>query len=54
VSVQRLRDIPGVVGWGGTIADRHVRFVFSTEPVSRLATLGARVSRALASAGAGA
>src|SRR6266545_5268667 len=26
-----------MVGWGGEIADRHVRFVFSNEPVERLA-----------------
>jgi aspartate/methionine/tyrosine aminotransferase len=40
-------------GWGGEIADRHVRFVFSNEPVERLALLGERVRRALASAGGG-
>jgi len=34
-------------GWGGEIADRHVRFVFSNEPVERLALLGDRVHRAL-------
>ncbi len=34
-------------GWGGEIADRHVRFVFSNEPVERLALLGDRVRRAL-------
>lgn len=34
-------------GWGGAIADRHVRFVFSNEPVERLALLGDRVRRAL-------
>jgi aspartate/methionine/tyrosine aminotransferase len=37
-------------GWGGEIADRHVRFVFSNEPVERLALLGGRVRRALAAA----
>ncbi|HKA67777.1 MAG TPA: pyridoxal phosphate-dependent aminotransferase [Actinomycetes bacterium] len=37
-------------GWGGEIADRHVRFVFSNEPVERLALLGARVRAALAAA----
>jgi aspartate/methionine/tyrosine aminotransferase len=36
-------------GWGGEIADRHVRFVFSNEPVERLALLGDRVRAALAS-----
>jgi len=39
-------------GWGGEIADRHVRFVFSNEPIERLALLGDRVRAALASAGA--
>lgn len=38
-------------GWGGAIADRHVRFVFSNEPVERLALLGDRLRRALAAAG---
>jgi aspartate/methionine/tyrosine aminotransferase len=35
-------------GWGAEVADRHVRFVFSNEPVERLALLGERVRRALA------
>jgi aspartate/methionine/tyrosine aminotransferase len=34
-------------GWGGAVAERHVRFVFSNEPVERLALLGDRVRRAL-------
>jgi aspartate/methionine/tyrosine aminotransferase len=34
-------------GWGGDVADRHVRFVFSNEPVERLAMLGERVRAAL-------
>jgi aspartate/methionine/tyrosine aminotransferase len=34
-------------GWGGEVADRYVRFVFSNEPVERLALLGARVRAAL-------
>jgi aspartate/methionine/tyrosine aminotransferase len=38
-------------GWGGEIADRHVRFVFSNEPVDRLALLGPRVHAALEAAG---
>jgi aspartate/methionine/tyrosine aminotransferase len=38
-------------GWGGEIADRHVRFVFSNEPVERLALLGERLRRALDAAG---
>lgn len=35
-------------GWGGEIADRHVRFVFSNEPVERLALLRRRLDAALA------
>jgi aspartate/methionine/tyrosine aminotransferase len=35
-------------GWGGPVADRHIRFVFSREPVERLALLGDRLRRALA------
>ena len=38
-------------GWGGEVANRHVRFVFSNEPVERLAVLGGRVRKALAAAG---
>ena len=34
-------------GWGGEVADRHVRFVFSNEPVDRLSRLGERVRAAL-------
>lgn len=34
-------------GWGGEVADRHVRFVFSNEPVERLGSLGERVRGAL-------
>jgi aspartate/methionine/tyrosine aminotransferase len=37
-------------GWGDEVADRHVRFVFSNEPVERLALLGPRVRAALAAA----
>jgi aspartate/methionine/tyrosine aminotransferase len=33
----------GMAGWGGDVAARYVRFVFSAEPVERLATLGARL-----------
>jgi aspartate/methionine/tyrosine aminotransferase len=36
-----------MTGWGGPVADRHIRFVFSNEPVERLAGLGARVRHAL-------
>jgi aspartate/methionine/tyrosine aminotransferase len=41
-----------MMGWGGEVAARYVRFVFSNEPVERLALLGDRVRRALASASA--
>ena len=34
-------------GWGGAVAERHVRFVFSREPVERIALLGDRVRAAL-------
>jgi len=37
-------------GWGGPVADRYVRFVFSNEPVERIASLGDRVRAALAEA----
>jgi aspartate/methionine/tyrosine aminotransferase len=40
-------------GWGGDIGDRHVRFVFSNEPVERLQLLGGRLHRALDAAGTG-
>lgn len=43
---QKVAATP-MVGWGGPIADRHVRFVFSNEPVARLQALGGRVRRAL-------
>jgi N-succinyldiaminopimelate aminotransferase len=36
-----------MTGWGGPVADRHIRFVFSNEPVERLELLGDRVRRAL-------
>lgn len=34
-------------GWGGPVAERHLRFVFSREPVERLALLADRLHRAL-------
>lgn len=37
-------------GWGGDVASRHVRFVFSNEPIERLRLLGERVHAALAAA----
>jgi len=33
-----------MTGWGGEVADRHVRLVFSAEPVERLATIRERVA----------
>jgi aspartate/methionine/tyrosine aminotransferase len=36
-----------MTGWGGPVADRHLRFVFSREPVERLALLGERLRAAL-------
>jgi aspartate/methionine/tyrosine aminotransferase len=35
----------GMDGWGEGVAARHVRFVYSAEPVERLATLGDRLGR---------
>lgn len=39
-------------GWGGEVAARHLRFVFSNEPVERLAMLGPRVRQAVSGAAA--
>lgn len=36
-----------MTAWGETVAPRHVRFVFSREPVERLRSLGERVGAAL-------
>ncbi len=36
-----------MTGWGGPVADRHLRFVYSREPVERLALLGERLRAAL-------
>jgi aspartate/methionine/tyrosine aminotransferase len=47
---QKVAATP-MTGWGGKIADRHVRFVFSNEPVARLELLGERVRRAMKAAG---
>lgn len=38
-------------GWGGDIAARHLRIVFSNEPVERLALLGERMRAAISDAG---
>jgi aspartate/methionine/tyrosine aminotransferase len=35
----------GMTGWGGGVASRYVRFVYSAEPVSRLSELGERLAR---------
>ncbi len=43
---QKVAATPMTV-WGETVAPRHVRFVFSREPVERLRSLGERVRRAL-------
>jgi aspartate/methionine/tyrosine aminotransferase len=43
---QKVAATP-MLGWGREVADRHIRFVFSNEPVERLALLGDRVRRAL-------
>jgi hypothetical protein len=37
-----------MTAWGETVAPRHVRLVFSNEPVERLALLGERLHEALA------
>ncbi len=44
---QRVAATPMTV-WGDTVAPKHVRFVFSNEPVERLALLGDRLRAALA------
>jgi aspartate/methionine/tyrosine aminotransferase len=44
---QRVAATP-MGGWGGEVAARHLRFVFSNEPVERLALLGDRIRAALA------
>ena len=43
---QKVAATP-MAGWGGDVAARHVRFVFSNEPVERLGLLGERVRAAL-------
>jgi len=48
---QKVAATP-MVGWGHQVAARHIRFVFSNEPVERLVGLGDRVRRALVAAGA--
>ena len=43
---QKVAATP-MVGWGGDVAARYIRFVFSNEPVERLALLGQRLRAAL-------
>ena len=43
---QKVAATP-MTAWGETVAPRHVRFVFSREPVERLRELGGRVRKAL-------
>ncbi len=43
---QRVAATP-MHGWGGEVAARHLRLVFSNEPVERLALLGERLRTAL-------
>jgi aspartate/methionine/tyrosine aminotransferase len=43
---QKVAATP-MVGWGGEVAARHVRFVFSNEPVERIALLGERVRQVI-------
>jgi aspartate/methionine/tyrosine aminotransferase len=43
---QKVAATPMTV-WGETVAPRHIRFVFSREPVERLRELGERVRKAL-------
>ena len=40
---ERVAATP-MAGWGGEVAARHLRLVFSNEPVERLALLGERVA----------
>jgi aspartate/methionine/tyrosine aminotransferase len=46
---QKVAATP-MTGWGGEVAERYIRFVFSNEPVERLALLGDRVRAALSEA----
>jgi aspartate/methionine/tyrosine aminotransferase len=43
---QKVAATPMTV-WGETVAPRHIRFVFSREPVERIRALGTRVRKAL-------
>jgi aspartate/methionine/tyrosine aminotransferase len=46
---RELLDVAGIAatgmpGWGGPVAERYVRFVFSAEPVERLQEIPERVA----------
>jgi aspartate/methionine/tyrosine aminotransferase len=45
---RKVAATPMTEAWGGPVATRHVRLVFSNEPVERLALLGERLRTALA------
>ena len=45
---QKVAATP-MTGWGGEVANRYVRLVFSNEPVERLELVGQRVRAALGS-----
>ena len=45
---QKVAATPMTDAWGGAVATRHVRLVFSNEPIERLALLGERLQSALA------
>jgi aspartate/methionine/tyrosine aminotransferase len=45
---QKVAATPMTDAWGGAVATRHVRLVFSNEPVERLALLGDRLRAAVA------
>lgn len=45
---QKVAATPMTDAWGGTVASKYVRLVFSNEPVERLALFGERLRAALA------
>jgi hypothetical protein len=45
---QKVAATPMTDAWGGPVATRYLRLVFSNEPVERLALLGERLGAALA------
>ena len=46
LAAQKVAATP-MTAWGERIAPRYLRFIFSNEPVERLATLGERLRAAL-------